>query len=241
MAFIRSVSGLRASLGSDLTPALVVKYVSALAKYAPDGEIVVGYDGRPSGKWIEMLASGVLAGLGRSVRMTHIAPTPSIQLIVEQYGAAAGIAITASHNPEEWNGLKFINSQGVFFDKRENEEFWEIVDNSDLSGINSGKSGTIINHTTILKEHVATVLALPIFKNISTVHKLFDRKFKVVADCVNSSGSVIIPLLLESLDIEYISLYCDSSGIFPHTPEPLPVNLSMLAKKVKEYNSLKKG
>ncbi|MCX6153954.1 MAG: phosphoglucosamine mutase [Candidatus Kapabacteria bacterium] len=237
MAFIRSISGLRATIGNDLTPFVIAKYVSALSQYAPEGDIVIGNDGRPSGKWIEMIAAGTLASLGRTVIITGVVPTPTVQLLVEQSGAAAGIAITASHNPDQWNGLKFINSDGVFFDIHENQKFWELVDAIDEEKLSTSTSGCILYDLTSLSDHVEFVLKLSIINQVDFVNKLKNRNFKAVVDAVNCSGSTVVPKLLDILGADCIELYCDESGIFPHTPEPLPENLGVLAETVKIHNA----
>ena len=132
MPFIRSISGLRATLGNYLNPETVAKYSAALNKILPEGYIVIGRDGRPSGEWIEQIIAGTLAASGREVRLLGVVPTPTVQLYAERGKAVGGISITASHNTKEWNGMKFINKDGVFFGMRENSELWDAAEFADM-------------------------------------------------------------------------------------------------------------
>jgi phosphomannomutase len=103
MPIIRSISGLRATLSDFLTPEVISKYVLSFSYLLPEGPIVVGRDGRPSGQWIEQVIVGSLISAGREVFILGTAPTPTVQLMTELSEAVGGIAITASHNPKEWN------------------------------------------------------------------------------------------------------------------------------------------
>lgn len=229
MPFIRSISGLRATLPESFTEDIAINYAKAFASILPAGDIVLGRDGRPSGEWIEKLVADALVLCGRNVRKLGICPTPTVQLFAEKTNAAGGIAVTASHNPEEWNGLKFINGQGVFLDASENAELWSVVDNSEF--IVSNTIGTIERVENVNEFH---------FNSVSELINLIQSKngkLKAVVDAVNASGSKIVPELLEKLGIETIELYCDSSGKFPHTPEPLAQNLTDLANAVKLHKA----
>lgn len=232
MALIRSISGLRGTLPDSLTPHVVMQYASAYARYCNYGQIVIGYDGRPSGEWICKILEGALIAAGSQVVFIGLAPTPTVQLATEKTDAAGGISVTASHNPAEWNGLKFLTNEGIFLNANECEKFWEIVDNNstDLISNNFKKS---INENHYITKHIFESLALN-FVDLESVEK---RKLKIVVDAVNSSGSEIIPKLLETCGCDVVRLFCDSSGIFPHTPEPIPDNLSMLCNAVLEHNA----
>ncbi len=228
MSFIRSISGLRATLGDDLHPDVVVRYVSAFARFIGGGEVVVGRDGRPSGGWIEDLVVGTLRASGVSVRRIGMAPTPTVQLATEHSGASGGISITASHNPVEWNGLKFLNAQGIFLDAAECEGFFAIVDSPERTWAGPLGAGSLVDASGLLTEHVDRILSLAFVD----LERLRARNFVVVVDAVHASGSYIVPLLLERCGCRVVRLYCDGSGNFPHTPEPLPANLTDLAAAV---------
>lgn len=238
MAFIRSISGLRATLGDDLTPTIVAEYVAGFSASLSEGDIVVGSDGRPSYQWIEKIVAGTLAACGRKVIMTGVVPTPTVQMITEHDPkAVGGIIITASHNPSEWNGLKFIDSDGVFLDAEANAKLWEHTDNKDFKYIPEQKLAELIEMPEAGNRHIDAIINSPIFSKSDTIAKLKKLKLKIVVDAVNASGSIVVPALLRKLGCEVVELYCDASGIFPHTPEPLPINLTDLAAAVKEHKA----
>ena len=232
MAIIRSISGLRVTQDA-LTRELISSYARAFSHYIPSGPIVIGRDGRPSGKWMEDVIIETLISEGRDVVSLGIAPTPTVQLETEHSSAKGGIAITASHNPSEWNGMKFLNESGVFLNAKENAEFWKELDSEDQSIIQS--KGTL------------TVIEQPIQKHIASIHKALlslcidipssSKELIAVVDAVNASGSAFVPELLESLDCTCIPLYCDGTGVFPHLPEPLTENLGALMSAVQQHKA----
>jgi phosphomannomutase len=232
MACIRSISGLRVT-NDELTQELIASYSRAFAQYLPPGPIVIGRDGRPSGIWMEKTIIETLIDCGRNVISLGIAPTPTVQLETEHSEAAGGISITASHNPSEWNGMKFLNSGGVFLNAEENHNFWEYVDSNE--------------NPQTLPKGICTVIEKPADRHINTIHDALQRlgielskqsnKITAVIDAVNASGSTFVPALLESLDCESVPLYCDNSGVFPHTPEPLTEHLSDLMSAVKMHSA----
>jgi phosphomannomutase len=237
MPFIRSISGVRATLGDALTPFTIAEYTAAFASYLPDGIIAVGRDGRPSGEWIEQIVCATLSASGRDVLELGVVPTPTVQLFSEHQAVAGGISISASHNPVEWNGLKFLNGDGIFLDAAENEVFWQHVDNRTFSFIESQRGGGVTHHQNPAAHHTESIMLLPIFSNSGNVELIRNQKFRVVVDAVNSAGSHFIPYLLKAFECEVIPLYCDGTGIFPHTPEPVPANLTDLAKAVVEHKA----
>ena len=237
MALMVSISGLRGIIGESLTPDVVVRYASAFGEYCRrtsprNPTIVIGRDGRITGKTIAHLVSSTLIAEGINVRAIGICPTPTVQIAVERSGAAGGIAITASHNPIEWNGLKFIAPTGMFLDAAENQRFWGLVE----APHTYARWNELGNHTpddTWIRTHIDSVLALPVIDRAAIAR----RKLRVVADCVNASGGVIVPTLLRELGCTVIETNCDVSGIFNHTPEPIPENLTGLAARVKSEHA----
>lgn len=227
---IISISGIRGIFGESLTPANIVKYTAAFAKYCRKKKIVIGRDGRMGGELVEKLVETTLLFCGCEVVNIGIAPTPTISLAVETLKASGGIAITASHNPQEWNGMKFINSKGIFLDSEENAELWKMFDDKSNPYVTADKVKQIEYYPGFLDYHISRVLNISSL-NAAIVRK---RKFKVVVDCVNASGSKIIPALLEKLGCKVIKLDCDQSGIFTRKPEPLPENLKRTCREVKK-------
>ncbi len=227
---IISISGIRGIFGESLTPENIVKYVTAFAKYTGGKKIVIGRDGRMGGELVEKLIETTLLYCGCSVVNIGVAPTPSISLAVETLKAAGGISITASHNPQEWNGMKFINSKGIFLDADENAALWKYFDDTSNFYVTADKVKQIEYYPGFLDYHISRVLSI----SSLNINKIKKKKFKVVVDCVNASGSKIIPDLLEKLGCRVIKVDCDTSGIFTRKPEPLPENLKRTCREVKK-------
>jgi phosphomannomutase len=237
MSFVRSISGIRATLNEGLKPDILSKYVSAYCNSLPPGEIVVGRDGRPSGTWVESLVIASISACGRKVVKIGIAPTPTVQLITEKSDAVGGIAITASHNPGNWNGLKFLNGYGVFLNQEENEKFWDIYESDSVAYTSNQKNELLIKEKDALKLHLDSILNENLF-DIKSMQEYFkSTEYKVVVDAVNASGSNYIPALLEQFGCEVVNLYTDNSGIFPHTPEPINENLNDICNSIKVHNA----
>lgn len=234
---IVSVSGVRGIVGDSLTPQNIAKYVSAFAEYcrlnSKSKNIIIGRDGRLHGEIIADMVINILKIAGFNVTYIGVVPTPTVQIATEDLKAAGGISITASHNPQIWNGLKFLNSNGTFLDELQVKEFIDIAEGGKFQYADIDNIGSEVNDYSWLKKHVAKVLKLKILDKA----KIRKRKFKVVVDTVNSAGSKIVPDLLEKLGCKVIELFCDGSGVFPHTPEPLPENLTQLSKAVKKHKA----
>ena len=230
-----SISGIRGIVGESLTPEVIVHYAAAFGEYCKRNhpgipEIVLGRDGRITGKIIGNIVASTLLSTGVRVRALGICPTPTVALAVEKGGASGGISVTASHNPMQWNGMKFISSTGLFLDAEENKELLSIAKEGPVQYAPWNSIGTHVTDDSWISKHVDAVLTSG-FIDVSLVQQ---RKLKVVVDCVNAAGGVFVPSLLRSLGCEVIELHCDVSGIFAHTPEPLPENLTELAARVKE-------
>jgi len=225
-----SISGIRGIVGSTLTPEVVVKYASAFAEYCGKGRIVIGRDGRITGKSIGHLVSSTLLQMGSDVTALGICPTPTVALAVEKTKAAGGISITASHNPMIWNGLKFFGRTGLFLDAEENLDFWRIAESPGRRYAAWDKQGKHSALESFLDEHVKTVLSLHYIQP-ELIRK---RRFKVVLDCNNAAGGMIVPRLLKELGCDIVEMNCNVSGIFSHIPEPIPENLRDLSKKVRK-------
>ncbi len=234
---IVSVSGVRGIIGDSLTPWSISKYTSAFAEYCRKNNkskrIVVGRDGRLHGDIVSGMVISNLTFLGFQVLNIGIAPTPTVQIATEETRSAGGIAITASHNPQMWKGLKFLNSNGTFLDGKQIEELKELAEEGKFKFEAERKLRPVIRDLTWIKKHVDEVLAL----RTVNLKKIRERNFKIVVDAVNSAGSVIIPMLLRRLGCRVIEMFCNGSGIFPHTPEPIPENLGALSRMVVKRNA----
>ncbi len=228
MSLMVSISGIRGIVGDSLIPEIIIKYAAAFAQYCSHGTVIVGRDGRSTGKSISDLVTSTLLQMGCNVVSLGICPTPTVGLAIETLHAAGGIAITASHNPMIWNGLKFIGPTGMFLNGEENKQLWSIADRGNFNYASWNEQGKLSESPDFIDQHIKTILSLPSI----TVSQISQRKFKVVLDCVNTAGGLIAPKLLRELGCEVIEMNCDVSGVFSHTPEPIPENLTDLCTRV---------
>ena len=224
-----SISGIRGIVGDGLTPDVIVKYTSAYADFIEQGKVVVGRDARISGEMVNQIVTGTLLAKGLDVIDIGIVPTPTVQYTVKTLEAQGGIAITASHNPNEWNALKLLNSTGQFMSPEEHEKMKSFLASEPFYEIWE-KLGKCEEYYQAIDTHIDAILNL---KLIDT-EKIKNRKFRVLLDCVNGAGVYSVPKLLDKLGVEYIMLNCEKTGIFPRLPEPLPENLIDTMKAVKE-------
>jgi phosphomannomutase len=232
MPLMVSISGIRGIVGESLTPETVVRFASAFGTYCTrthpaGGAIVLGRDGRITGGMIADLVAATLRARGHDVIALGICPTPTVQLAVEGTRAAGGIAVTASHNPMQWNGMKFMAATGMFLNGDENKAFWALAEDP-APYAHWNELGSLREDTGWLDRHINAVLSLPGL-DAEVIRK---KKFRVVLDCVNAAGGMIVPRLLERLGCDVIPMNCDVSGVFAHTPEPVPENLTDLARRV---------
>ena len=224
-----SISGIRGIVGNGLDPEVITKYIAAFADFCGRGKIIVGRDARISGEMVKNIVTGTLAAKGIDVIDIGIVPTPTVQYTVKTLGASGGIAITASHNPNEWNALKLLNSTGQFMTADENVELQRIIKNG-TTYENWENIGKITFNPAGLKKHMEDASNLKYIDK----EKIKGRKFKVLADCVNGAGAFCIPDYLRSFGCEVIEMNCEKTGIFPRLPEPLPENLTETMKAVKD-------
>ena len=227
---MRSVSGVRGIVGRDLTSDIVKAYAAAFAHVvAPEGQgtVVLGRDARASGPEFAAAASAALRGAGLDVVDCGLVPTPTVQLAVEHHGAVGGIVVTASHNPVEWNALKFVGADGLFLDHDEIERLFALVDRP--SRATSGGAGKQLSDSAAVQRHIDAVLSL----DVVAVSEIRSRGFVVALDCVRGAGGVIMPALLEALGCTVAGLDLEPDGAFPRPPEPLPQHLSRLGERAR--------
>jgi len=233
MALIKSISGIRGTIGGragdGLSPLDIVKFTSAYATFIRrnanknSNVIVVGRDARLSGRMVLNMVVGTLTGMGFDVVNIGLATTPTTELAVVGEGAGGGIIITASHNPKQWNALKLLNDRGEFLNDAEGKEVLRIAEAEDFDYADVDHLGREQKNYTYLRRHIEQVLALPLVD----VDAIRQAGFTVAVDAVNSVGGVAIPKLLEALGVKQVEkLYCDPTGNFGHTPEPIPENLT---------------
>jgi len=224
---IRSASGLRGIAEDHFTPKLINKYISAFITTQNIKSCVIGRDGRPSGKKISQWVIDSFHKNGINVENCGLATTPTMQVMTEKKHYDGGIVITASHNPSEYNGLKFLQSDGTFLTPEQCEKLFKAVDHN-VSIVQPDSFGVVSDYSTANEEHIEKVLAAMCI-DTDNIRK---NKFKVVIDCVNGAGSFILPMLCEKLGCEVITMNCNGNGDFTRIPEPLAENLNELEQKV---------
>lgn len=229
---IRSASGLRGIAEDHFTPELIDNYISAFISTQNIKSCVIGRDGRPSGKQISQWVIDSFHKNGINVENCGLATTPTMQVMTEKENFDGGIVITASHNPSEYNGLKFLQTDGTFLSPEQCEELFKAVDRN-VSIEPPDSLGVVSDYSTANEEHIDKVLAA---KCIDT-DNIRKNNFKVVIDAVNGAGSFILPMLCERLDCEVITMNCSGDGYFSRIPEPLAENLDALEQKVLEVGA----
>lgn len=242
MTLIKSISGIRGTIGGrpgeGLSPLDIVKFTSAYASWIaarnPGNKrikIVVGRDARISGQMVNNLVLGTLQGMGVDVTDIGLSTTPTVEIAVPAEHAQGGIILTASHNPKQWNALKLLNEKGEFISEKDGAELLEIAEKETYAFADVNSLGRITTDDSYFKKHIDMILAL----SLVDVPAIRAARFKVVIDCVNSTGGIVVPQLLKALGVETIvELYCEPNGEFPHNPEPLPENLRDISKAVKK-------
>ncbi|MCL2100508.1 MAG: phosphoglucosamine mutase [Fibromonadales bacterium] len=230
MQLMRSISGIRGVVGETLTPQVIMSHTKAFLDLMNAKKIVIGRDSRPTGSTIAELVCSVCSLSGVEVVDSGLATTPTVELLVEQLEASGGIIITASHNPIEWNALKFLNSKGMFLGPQEAKELFAKADAAEFSWPDYSKIGKKESIASGDEMHIKATLALPFVDT----QKIKERKFKVAVDAVNGAGSFALPKMLEALGCEVVKIHCEPNGIFPRGAEPLQENLGDLGKAVRE-------
>jgi len=222
------VSGVRGIVGKDLTDEVVTRYARAFGLWAGERTplVVVGRDARASGPAFEQAVIAGLGSVGCDVVRVGLAPTPTIQLAVEHHGAGGGIAVTASHNPIEWNALKFIGPDGIFLDGPEGARVQALAVEG---GQGRSRAVTIATDDGAVERHLHAVLEL----SAVDVERIRRRKFAVALDAVRGAGGPVMRALLERLGSTVTGINLETDGQFPRAPEPVPENLGELSALVR--------
>ncbi|PYP37042.1 MAG: phosphoglucosamine mutase [Gemmatimonadetes bacterium] len=223
------VSGVRGIVGKDLTDDVVARWAAAFGRWAKTRtpRVVVGRDARESGPAFERAVVDGLGSVGCEVVTLGIVPTPTVQLAVEHHRAGGGIAITASHNPIEWNALKFIGPDGIFLDGADGKRVAELV--AQDGGRGTIAEGRVVSDGGAVERHLEAVMKLPAV-DVEGIRK---RGFTVALDAVRGAGGPVMRALLERFGCEVAGINLETDGRFPRPPEPVPENLGGLASLVK--------
>ena len=231
-----SVSGVRGRVGEALTPEVVDRYAAGFGAWSlarsMSREIVVARDSRVSGPMFHRVVLAALQSVGATVVDLDMAPTPTVQLAVEGRHAAGGLAITASHNPIEWNALKFIGATGLFLDPGESAAMRGFVDRG-FGRVSWDKLGVIFRDERAISSHVEQILKL----SVLDVESIRRRRFRVALDTCHGAGSTIFPQLLEALGCEVEGINMIPDGLFHRPPEPVAENLGELSELVRRTGS----
>ncbi len=225
---MRSISGIRGIVGDPLTPPLLLEYLNAFIQVTQAKKVIIGRDTRVTGSMIESIIAQGCAASGVEAVSLGIASTPTVEVMVPHLHADGGIIVTASHNPGEWNALKFLNKEGIFLNEAEIQRLFEIVDGKKFKWANYQEIKKATEATGADDIHIQGILDLPLID----VEGIKKRNFKVAYDGVNGAGCFIVPQLLKALGCTTHSMYVEPSGIFPHNPEPTPENLSELSQLI---------
>ena len=240
MPLVISVSGVRGTIGTDaegggaLTPQVLLDYVSGYARWVierrgADATIVIGRDGRISGPAVSQFVVATLRFMGIDVIDLDLSTTPTVEVAVVRHGADGGIVLSASHNPKEYNALKLLNERGEFISADDGAAIKGYVEEGGFAYVSVGELGAYRRSDDDIAHHVRVTCELPLVD----VNDIRAEGYHVVVDCINSTGAISVPPLLDALGVTYELLFDDVSGDFAHEAEPLPKNLGVLAEAVR--------
>ncbi len=241
MTLIKSISGIRGTIGGtagdNLTPQDIVECSAAFGHWVKlktsNPKIVVGRDARISGEVVSHLVVNALRGVGIDVIDLGLSTTPTVEMAVPMEGAGAGIIITASHNPKQWNALKFVNFNGEFISKQDGKEVLDLISENAIEYASVDNLGSYEKKGGYIQKHIDKILELPLVN----VEAIREKNYKIVVDPVNSTGALAIPPLLEQLGCEVILINGEPNGQFAHNPEPLAEHLRELSSAIESNNA----
>ena len=205
LTLISSISGIRGTIGgaqgNNLTPNDIVRFTVGYGTWVKtttgNPRVVVGRDARISGDMVNKLVCGTLQAIGIEVIDLGLSTTPTVEIAVPMENAGGGIILTASHNPKHWNALKLLNNKGEFVSAEEGAAIMEFANDTQMEYADIDSIGTYMEKNFYIGTHIEKILALP-YVNVEAIR---ERNFKVVIDCVNSTGGISVPQLLESLGV----------------------------------------
>ena len=236
MKLIKSVSGIRGIYNKTLTLKDISKYANAFSNIqkSHDLPILIARDSRVSGPEISNHIIDFFKKNGRNIIDCGIIPTPTAQFVTDKFNIAGAIVITASHNPQQWNGMKFIDSDGTFLNKDKNKKLFEFAESVNLSNLkekdSESKCSTFIESIDL---HINNVLNIDFLE----VDKIKNKKFKIVLDTINGASCIGFKKILQELNCEIIHINEKPNGIFDRNPEPKTENIKDVAKIVLEHSA----
>ena len=230
------VAGVRGLVGTDLTPEVVARWAAAFGTWAKSGKVVLGRDARTSGPMFARAATAGLMSVGCAVIDVGLVTTPTVQLAVEHHRAAGGIILTASHNPIEWNALKFVGPDGIYLGVDDGTRVAALAQSREDGTIaRAGYDGVggVTTDADSIERHLAALLKL----RALDVKAIRRRRFRVALDTVRGAGGVVMPELLERLGCRVAAINLEPDGRFPRPPEPLPEHLKQLGALVRRHKA----
>lgn len=225
-----SVAGIRGIVGKNVTPEIFAKYAAVFGDFCggPKAKIVIGSDSRHSNQMLRYAVYAGLMSVGCETIDLGICPTPTVGIMIKHLQADGGIVISASHNPQEWNGLKLVAKDGIFVDETTGSIIKAQFEGNKINRVINSPFGKVSTFSEAVKIHKEKIL------NAIDRSAIAKRKFKIVLDCINGAGSLLLPELLSDLGCETFLVNCKPTGDFVHDPEPLPEHLQTLCELVKE-------
>lgn len=235
-----SVSGMRGLVGTDLTPELVARHAAAFGAWVREStrgggrpSVVLGRDARTSGLMFTRAASSGLMSVGVDPIELGIVPTPTVQMAVEHHHAGGGLILTASHNPIEWNALKFVGPDGIFLDAESGARVRALAEQGPpRQGWNG--LGQVREDRDAVSRHLDAILGL----SMIDITAIRNRHFDVALDCVRGAGAIAMLPLLDRLGCRVSGINLETDGLFPRAPEPVPENLGELGQLVRESGAV---
>ena len=228
MKLIKSISGIRGVYNKTLNIDIANYYTKSFSLMQNTGNILLARDPRPHGKDLYDSICNTLNLMGRNVVSCGIIPTPTAQFIIKKKELAGGIVVTASHNPIDWNGLKFLDNDGCFLNANKMNKLL-----SSTPKVINIEKGSVIKYEDAYLIHILNVLNL----DCIDTDKIKKKNFKVVVDTVNGAAYRALPELLEKLNCNVIKINCENTGNFPRGTEPIPSHLGDLSKAVREHKA----
>jgi phosphomannomutase len=241
MTLIKSISGIRGTIGGkkgdNFTPFDMVEctaaYAQMLLEQNPKPRVVVGRDGRMTGDIVNEFVVNTLISMGIDVIDLGLSTTPTVEMAVKFEQADAGIILTASHNPREWNALKFLDHSGEFISPETGEKVLRYIEEDRAVFKNVDGLGERTFNDDSISRHIKAILELKFINKL----KIKEKQLHVVVDCINSTGAISVPPLLDALGVSYTLINEQIHGDFAHNPEPLAEHLTELSKVVTEMNA----
>jgi phosphomannomutase len=224
------VSGVRGVVGDALTPSLAADFSAAFGEYVGRGRVVLGRDTRPTGPLFEHAVISGLLSVGCQPVLVGVIPTPTVQIVVDQINASGGIILSASHNPPEWNALKFVGPGGAFLNEREAGELLDLYNQPSRGFVEESEYRNLRTMETAFELHRERIVRQ------LNVRAIREANLAVAVDCCNGAGSLYSRAFLEDLGCRVTSLYEEPDGLFRRPPEPVPENLSALSETVRNGN-----